>query len=258
MPSPPGYDLLTEGYAYDRWAAALERLAREHGLRRPTASSTSRAGPGRASCPSWNAATRSRLATSRRRWWRSPRARPAGAPAARSPTWPRCPCSAASTSSPASATRSTTCPASTRSPRRCAASGRTSRPAASRSWTSTRSPPTAWCPTPSPRTPTGSWSGTAARPRSTSRAERRCSRSTSSSASATSGAAAPPASRTATTRSPTSSTCSRTPGWRPPPCAARPPAPCSSPTRARPPTRRRSSSPAGPRTPGGATMPFRP
>ena len=28
----PGYDLLTEGYAYDHWAAALERLAREHGL----------------------------------------------------------------------------------------------------------------------------------------------------------------------------------------------------------------------------------
>ena len=28
----PGYDLLTEGYAYERWIAALERLACEHGL----------------------------------------------------------------------------------------------------------------------------------------------------------------------------------------------------------------------------------
>src|SRR5688572_6001885 len=29
----PGYDLLTAGYAYDRWTAALEDLARDHGLR---------------------------------------------------------------------------------------------------------------------------------------------------------------------------------------------------------------------------------
>jgi SAM-dependent methyltransferase len=29
----PAYDLLTAGYRYDRWLAALERLAREHGLR---------------------------------------------------------------------------------------------------------------------------------------------------------------------------------------------------------------------------------
>jgi SAM-dependent methyltransferase len=29
----PGYDLLTAGYAYDRWTGALEDLAREHGLR---------------------------------------------------------------------------------------------------------------------------------------------------------------------------------------------------------------------------------
>jgi SAM-dependent methyltransferase len=29
----PGYDLLTEGYAYDRWTDGLERLAEEHGLR---------------------------------------------------------------------------------------------------------------------------------------------------------------------------------------------------------------------------------
>jgi SAM-dependent methyltransferase len=28
----PGYDLLTEGYAYDRWTDGLERLALEHGL----------------------------------------------------------------------------------------------------------------------------------------------------------------------------------------------------------------------------------
>src|SRR4051812_47062489 len=28
----PAYDLLTAGYAYDRWLAALERVAIEHGL----------------------------------------------------------------------------------------------------------------------------------------------------------------------------------------------------------------------------------
>jgi SAM-dependent methyltransferase len=29
----PAYDLLTAGYAYDRWLSGVERLAREHGLR---------------------------------------------------------------------------------------------------------------------------------------------------------------------------------------------------------------------------------
>src|SRR5690348_17252562 len=29
----PAYDLLTAGYAYERWLTALERLAHEHGLR---------------------------------------------------------------------------------------------------------------------------------------------------------------------------------------------------------------------------------
>jgi SAM-dependent methyltransferase len=32
-PVAPGYDLLTEGYAYGIWVEALERLARTHGLR---------------------------------------------------------------------------------------------------------------------------------------------------------------------------------------------------------------------------------
>ena len=116
----PAYDLLTRGYAYDRWLPALEQLAHDQGLRGSRLLDVA-CGTGRASCLYVSGATRSPPATSR------PRCLPGLARrlqmsfctssiCASYPRW------AASTSSRASMTPSTTCLTSMNSKQRFEAS----------------------------------------------------------------------------------------------------------------------------------------
>src|SRR3954454_12552594 len=83
----PAYDLLTAAYRYDRWLAAIERLARGPGPRgrRGLDASTASAAAASSTCPAarataswrcWGAATTSPRATSRRRWSPAPPRRP--------------------------------------------------------------------------------------------------------------------------------------------------------------------------------------
>ena len=156
----PAYDLLTAEYAYGPWLAAIERLARRHGLRGRRVLDAA-AAPARASCPCSSAASRSPRATSRRRWWRSRRQggrprRRAGRGHAPSPVFGEfdlITCIDDAINHLLSPKRS---------PTRSRACARTSRPAGCSCSTSTRSPPTAGARSWS-RTRTGCCAGAATR-----------------------------------------------------------------------------------------------